>query len=207
MPKGKKSRKISTHRHLIIKPSVVILGHSMPRRLRDYFDNELMSTADLNNIQNGGATYGQTYAKFLGLDNMYNEVHFIHCPTVFSPYFFQRVLAVGHLRPELVLVNISSNDLAEAEVNEQSVATALMGLMHFLCVQFNVRRVVFVSELKRCDVPNDNGIGRLHCSPDVFRTRVMNYNQIVLTECYINSSHMHGYLGSGRITMVTNPVG
>ena len=83
----------------------------MPRRLRDYLDNELMSATDFHDIGNGIVTYGSTYAKFLGIQNLYHEVNFIHCPTVFSPYFFQRVLAVGHLHPELVLVNISSNDL------------------------------------------------------------------------------------------------
>ncbi len=183
MPKGKKVRKPPQHGRILIKPSVVILGHSMPRRLRDFFDNELMTPSISHEVANGWATLGQIYSRFLGVDNLYHEVHFIHCPTVLSPYFFQRVLAAGHLHPEMVIINIASNDLAAESVSEQGIATALLGLIQYLCDQYGVKRVVFISELKRCDTPNGNGVGRLFCSPEIFRTRVLNYNYIILNAC------------------------
>ena len=80
------------------------------------------------------------------VDNLYGNVDFVHCPLVGAPEFFNRILQVGHLGPDAVLVNIFSNDLASSFVSELSTANQLLGLMKYLVDNCDVKHEIFVSE-------------------------------------------------------------
>ncbi len=181
MPRGKKAKK---HNHAFRSdlPKVAILGHSMPRNLNRYLDS-LIQTRNSNDTAFHGSPVPQKYAKLLGVDNLYSQVLFFHCATVKSPLFKERIDQVAAFSPDLLILNISSNDLASKEVNVKEIVNKLLEKMHYLVRSHNVHAVIFLSELKRCDTPNKQGKGRLQCTADIFRTRVISYNEYIQENC------------------------
>ena len=181
MPRGKKTKK---HNHSIrnVLPKVAIFGHSIPRNLNRYLDS-LIRSRDSNDTVFHTSSVPQKYAKLLGIDKLFSQVVFFHCPTVKSPLFRERIDQIAAFKPDLLCLNISSNDLAGKTVEVKEIANKLMEKMHYLVRSHNVQAVVYLSELKRCDTPNKSGRGRLQCSADTFRTRVMTYNEYIQENC------------------------
>ena len=181
MPRGKKSKKCShSVRHNL--PKVAVFGHSMPRNLSRYLDT-LVQARDQNDTVFCQGSLGQKYATVLGVDKLFSQVQFFHCATVSSPLFKERIEQIAAFGPALLILNISSNDLAQRKVVEKDIANHLVEKMHYLVRSHHVESVIFLSELKRCDTPNKRGRGRLQCSPEVFRSRVMKYNEYIQGIC------------------------
>ena len=194
MPRGKKAKKFF-HKIRSDIPKVAVLGHSMPRNLNRYLDT-LIPARDLNDFEFAKHSNSQKYAKLLGLDKLFSQVEFFHCATVQSPLFRERIEQIAVFQPDLVILNISSNDLAQRNVDFKEIARKLMEKMHYLVRSHNVQSVVYLSELKRCDTPNKRGKGRLQCSPETFRSRVMSYNALIQDNCKkYQAFHFHWLQG------------
>ena len=58
------------------------------------------------------ASQGLKYAKLMGVDKLFSEVMFFHCATVDSPQFKNRIEQIAAFKPDLLISNISSYDLA-----------------------------------------------------------------------------------------------
>ena len=192
MPKGKKPRKYA-HSAVTQLPRAVFLGHSMPRNLSRYL-NTLSVQRGRNDESFRNLSLQQKYVKLLGIDSLYKDLFFVHCATVKSDLFLQKVTEVQRLNADIIFINISSNDLAQKEAVEGNIATTLSERIQPLVNMGQVKRIVFLSELKRCDIPNSKGKGRLECSVDEFRRRVMAYNSIIQAECERNNKLIYNWL-------------
>ncbi len=179
MPLGKKIRNIHHHTYLDGKPRVVIFGHSMPKRLFRFFDQEMIPSDYLYHY--GEKTRQQCYASYFSLNQLFGEIDFVHCPGIFSPLCTSRVKLVKEMNPDAVLVHISSNDLSGECISEEAVADCVFETFENMLKDSTVKLVIFVSELKRADEIFMGG--RLKCSAADFAVRVKGYNEAIKEKC------------------------
>ncbi len=179
MPLGKKIRSVDQHAYLDGRPRVVIFGHSMPKRLFRCFNDEMIPRDYLYHF--GERTVQQAYAHYLGVDQLYGEVDFVHCSGILHRFSSQKVDMVKQINPQVVLVHGVSNDLAVECVSEEAIASCLLETFENVIADSDVKVVIFVSELKRAD---EEGFGgRLKCSASDFEVRVKEFNRIMKESC------------------------
>ncbi len=172
-------------------PSVCILGHSIPRRVFDNFDQIMLTDSIGLEMAMGQLTLGQAYAKYLKCSDTFYEINFISCPSILSSNFLPAVTQVGNMRPDIVICQIGTNDLCGEVVSPHLIANAMLGTVTLLRNHFNIDLIVFLSELKREDVPDEQGHGHLMCSIDDFRTRIIQYNDRIEHECSENLEYKY----------------
>ncbi len=185
MPSGKKVRHIDQHDYLDGKPRLLILGHSMPKRLFNHFDNTLVTSDEV--YQFGEITLGQAYASYFGVDSLYGEIDFLHCAGVLDRNCLSKFCMIKEGNYDAVLIHLGTNDLSGEFVSEYTVSSCLIGLCDMLLKEDSVKLIIFVSELKRAD-SKERG-GRLVCSVEDFEVRVKKYNEILKQESG-KSSHL-----------------
>ncbi len=192
MPKGKRAKPFrSAFPPLDFKPKVCVVGHSMPKRLFRAFDLEARSDGYNQMIVSGGLTRAESYARYLYVEDLIKDIKFFHTPLVCDKRFDEAVLRAAAENPEIVIFHVSSNDLASKKCVVKSVFNHLIERANLLVQQHNVSAVIFMSVLKREDLPR-NGIGRLNCSVREFRARALLMNRLLRREarlsydfCYI----------------------
>ncbi len=186
MPKGKRPARFrGQHRLLDHKPSVAIIGHSMPRRVFDHFDSLMLGDNYGLDIARGVKTPGQVYAEYLNFSRTFEEINFYPCSKILSHEYLHQISAIGNHGHDFVISHLGSNDLAPAYASEQLIANAMFSSARLYQERFNIDHVLFVTELKRTDTPDDLGQGNLHCSVEDFETRVKKFNSLVKAECDI----------------------
>ena len=163
-------------------PEIAFLGHSMPRNLNRYLDTCAVRRGAKDPLFRELAPNEQ-YPHIFGLDSIYSLMHFMYSPTVTSAKYAQRIQEIVELNVDLVLIHASSNDLSGKYVCVDTVVNRVIDSMLHVIRHGHVKSVIFVSELKRADTPNYLGKGRLQCSPEVFRERVMLYNSKIEEKC------------------------
>ena len=182
MPKGKRPRLFKVAFPPInFKPRIAIIGHSMPKRLFRAFDSDSLIDGTNELISSGVLTQQQSYARYFHVDNFIADIFFFHCATVMSKKFEDAVIEAGNCHPDIVIFHASSNDMATKECNVKKVFHRIIDMTNLLITQFEVGAIMFVSVLKREDVPL-NGKGRLLCSKAEFRLRAKLMNKLLKRE-------------------------
>ena len=173
MPKGKRpARYRGAHRHLDHKPNIAILGHSISRRLFDWYDSCTLGDNNGLDIARGIKTPGQVYAEYLNVSQKYNEVNFYSCSKILSHEYLHQISQIGNDNPDLVICQLGTNDLAAEYASEQLIANALFSSAKLFLERFKIDHVIFLAEFKRADIPDGNGHGNLKCSVADFEVRV-----------------------------------
>ena len=87
------------------------------------------------------------------------------------------------MRPDIVICQTGTNDLCAEIVSPPLITTTMLGTTSLLKDHFNIDLVVFLSELKREDTVDEQGHGHLLCSPEDFRTKIIQYYERIEHEC------------------------
>lgn len=140
------------------KPKVLILGHSFVRRFKTfvYQGGDRRVKRDLHLSRSAGVFFqgvgGRTVDKLSALD--------LHC--------------VQRLKPDIVILEIGSNDLCQPGVKPETVGSNIETLVHILHNQYQVKYIMVCQVINRATIPRE-----VHCYNE--RVAILNqYLSVVL---------------------------
>ena len=140
---------------------------------------------------NGIVTQSQLSAKWLDIDVLYKEVHFQYLPKVNDKAVEDAEEHIKAERPNVVILDLFSNDLAEVDSDRTviDVATGVYNFASRIKRKYGVQVVSILKCLRRT--------GEINCSPEAFEARMLECHkniQVPINYTFnIDLMRLHGF--------------
>ena len=156
--------------------SIVLVGHSFIRRFRDY---HLPYHAGGHDILQPNAVRAAQLSDALNLEHHVEGVHTYADNVVMADDLTHSIPLIRAVRPNIVLMDIGSNDLANLHMTDHFSSLDLATRVFDIAKQYNEQRSVPMVIINSI-LPRSNNIA---CMADVFLRNAEHYNNVVSNYC------------------------